>query len=263
LRQLELDVTSDVLIVGHREDAVARRLDAALAARGHSAAWFDGPAAARLFTIRVTAAGNQVAPDMPMFVRPLPWWDVQAEATPDGRFLRNECYAAFWAAAALSCRPVINRPTPEGTAYRVTAGSLQTEAGGRGEIHASGPEQIAEDDGAFWGENAEYRVSTLATLPVGVPVRARRVDLEAGYEIVTVVGAQSFLATTDPRSAAHDLATRSIRLARQFGVHFGAVTWAITDDAAEAVRLNPNPGENELRYRWADVLDALCRDLLA
>lgn len=254
-------MTSDVLIVGRREDAVARRLEAALAARGHNAAWLDGPAAARLFTIRVTAGGNQVAPDMAMFVRPLPWWDVEAEATPDGRFLRNECYAAFWAAAALSHRPVINRPTPDGPAYRLTVGSLKTEAGG--EIHASGPEQIVEDVGAFWGENAEYRVGPLATLPRGVPVRARRVDVGAGYEIVTVVGAQSFPATMDPRSAAHDLAARSIELARQFGVHFAAVAWAVTNDTAEAVRLNPNPDESELRYRWADIMDALCRDLLA
>jgi hypothetical protein len=36
----------------------------------------------------------------------------------------------------------------------------------------------------------------------------------------------------------------------------------VTDDTAEAVRLNPYPDETELRYRWADVLDALCRDLL-
>jgi hypothetical protein len=263
LRQLELDVTSDVLIVGHREDAVARRLEAALAARGHNAAWLDGPAAARLFTIRVIAVGNQVAPDMPMFVRPVPWWDTDAQASPDARFLRNECYAAFWAAAALCRRSVINRPTPDGPVYRLTAGSLGTDAAGLGEIHASGPEQVAEDDGAFWGENTEYRVGALAMLPSGVPVRARRVDLGAGYEIVTVVGAQAFPATTDPRSAAHDLAARSIGLARRFRVHFATVTWAVTDDTAEAVRLNPNPDESELRYRWADVLDALCRDLLA
>jgi hypothetical protein len=255
----------DVLIISRPEDDVSRRLETALAARGHRATWLDGPGAARLFTIRVTATGDQVVPDLPMFVRPVPWWDGGTEATPDARFLRNECFATFWAAAALCGRPVINRPTPEGAVYRLTAGSLKTHVAGRGEIHASGPEQIAEDDddGAFWGENAEYRVSALATLPADVPVRARRVDVEAGYEIVTVVGAQAFPATTDGRSAVHDLAARSIALARQFGVQFAAVTWAVTDDMAEAVRLNPTPGESELRYRWADVLDALCRDLLS
>jgi hypothetical protein len=198
-----------------------------------------------------------------MFVRPVPWWDGDTEAEPDARFLRNECFATLWAAAALCGRPVINRPTPEGPVYRLTTGSLGTHVAGGGEIHASGPEQIAEDDGTFWGENGKYSVGALATLPADVPVRARRVDVGAGYEIVTVVGAQAFPATTDVRSAVHDLAARSVELARQFGVQFATVTWAVTDYMAEAVRLNPTPYESELRYRWADVLDALCRDLLA
>lgn len=259
-----MGVLGDVLLISRPEDGVTRRLEAALTARGHSTTWLDGPAAARLFTIRVTAAGDQVMPDLPMFVRPVPWGDGDTEAEPDARFLRNECFATFWAAAALCARPVINRPTLEGSVYRLTAGSLRTRGAGGAEIHASGPEQIAEDDdGTFWGENDEYRVGALATLPADVPVRARRVDVGAGYEIVTVVGAQAFPATTDVRSAAHDLAARSVELARQFGVQFATVTWAVTDDMAEAVRLNPTPYETELRYRWADVLDALCRDLLA
>ena len=259
-----MGVLGDVLLISRPEDGVTRGLETALTARGHSATWLDGPGAARLFTIRVTAAGDQVVPDLPMFVRPVTWWDTDTEAEPDARFLRNECFATFWAAAALCGRPVINRPTPGGPVYRLTAGSLRTHGAGRGEIHASGPEQIAEDDdGAFWGENAEYRVGALATLPADVPVRVRRVNVGAGYEIVTVVGAQAFPATTDARSAVHDLAARSIELARQFGVQFATVTWAVTDDMAEAVRLNPTPYESELRYRWADVLDALCHDLLA
>ena len=253
----------DVLLISRPEDSVTRRLGTALTARGHRATWLDGPEAARLFTIRVTAAGDQVMPDLPMFVRPVPWWDGDTEAEPDTRFLRNECFATFWAAAALCGRPVINRPTPEGPVYRLTAGSLGTHGAGGAEIHASGPEQIPEDAGTFWAENDEYRVGALATLPADVPVRARRVEVGAGYEIVTVVGAQAFPATTDVRSAAHDLAARSVELARQFGVQFATVTWAVTDDIAEAVRLNPTPYESELCYRWADVLDALCRDLLA
>jgi hypothetical protein len=56
---------------------------------------------------------------------------------------------------------------------------------------------------------------------------------------------------------------RGFELAPRFRVHFATITWALTEDAAEAVRLNPNPDESELRYRWADVLDALCRDLQA
>lgn len=259
-RPTELRVTSDVLIVGRPEDGVARRLRAALTHRGLRATWIDGPMAARLFTIRVTSAGDTITPDLPMFIRPVPWWNGYAEATPDSRFLSNECYATFWAAAALCSRPVINRPTPEGAVCRLTPGSFGTP--GRGEIRASGPEQIVEDEDV-WGENADFRVGPIATLVAGVPVRARRTDMRAGYEIVTVVGAEAFPATTDPRSAAYELASRSVELARRFRVHFATITWALTEDAAEAVRLNPHPDESELRYRWADVLDALCRDLQA
>jgi hypothetical protein len=258
-----LDVTGHVLIVSRREDAVVRRLESALAVRGHSTVWLDGPTAARQFTVRVTAAGNLVEPDIPLFVRTVSWSGGDAEGTPDAQFLRNECYATFWAAAALSRRPVINRPTGDGPVYRQTVGSLATDKAGCKEIYASGPEQIAEDGRVLWGENAEFRVGELALLPAGVPVRARPVDVAAGYEIVTVVGARAFPATTDARSAQYDLASRSVELARRFSVHFAAVTWAVTDDTAEAVRLNPSPDESEVRYRWTDVLDALCRDLLA
>jgi len=256
-------VTGDVLIIAHRADGVARRLEAALAARGRTASWLDGPAAARLFTIRVTAEGNVVTPELPIFIRPTQWWDGKSEATPDSRFLRNECHATFWAAAALASRPVINRPTPEGTVYPQTAGTLADTIAQFGEIHASGPEQIAEADGSFWGETVDSRVGPLATLPANVPLRARQVDPRAGYEIVAVVGSEAFLATRDRRSVQHGLAARSVALAHKLGVHFATVTWAVTDDAASSVRLNPSPQEHELRYRWADVLDALCRDLLA
>lgn len=256
-------MTGDVLIVSRPEDDVARRLAAALSARGRSFTQVDGPTAARLFTIQSTASGEEVAPDVPMFVRPAPWWSGGAEITPDARFLGSECFATFWAAATLSRSPVINRPTLDGSVYRLTAGTLAAYSVGRGEIHASGPEQIEEKDGAFWAETADFRVGVLAALPADAPVRARRVDVGAGYEIVTVVGGEAFPATTDPRSVAHDLGTRSIALARQFHVHFASVTWSVTDDTAEAVRLNANPDKSDLRYRWADVLDALCRNLLA
>jgi hypothetical protein len=253
----------EVLIISRLEDSVSRRVEAALMTRGHRVTWFHGPGAAQRFTIRVTARGDQVEPDLPMFVRPVYWWDGSKDLTPDERFLRSESFATIWAATALCDRPVINRPTPEGPVYRLTTGALKTHLAGRGEIHASGPEQITEDDGTFWGENAEFRVGALSTLPPRVPVRARRVLLEAGYEIVTVVGAQAFPATTDPRSKMHNLAARSIDITHQFGVQFATITWAVTDDVAEAVRLNPTPSEGDLRYRWADVLNALCRALLA
>ena len=256
-------MAGDVLIVARPYDGVARRLRAALSARGRQATWLDGPEIARLFTVRVGATATTVTPDVPIFVRPAPWWAPETEADADARFLRNECYATFWAAAALCDAPVINRPTLEGPVYRVTSGALTLEAGSGPEILTSSRTQIEDDDGTYWGETLDYRAGPLARMPAEEPVRARRVDVAAGYEIVTVVGAETFVATRDPRSEVHALAARSLALTRSADVLFATVAWAVTDTAAVPVRLNPTPDESELRYRQADVLDALCRELLA
>jgi hypothetical protein len=100
-------------------------------------------------------------------------------------------------------------------------------------------------------------------LAPGTPLRSRLIDPDALYEVVTVVGDRAYASTTDQRSQELHLEERSIQLTARAGLHFAAVTWAVHDDQAEAVRLNSDVRESETRFAWAEVENALCRDLVA
>ena len=256
---------ADVLIVAGKEDRVADRLRQELEGIGRRVAVLDGPSAARLFTIRVQPDGATVTPLPPMFVRASAWWYDDRSADADERFLRAEAYAAFWAAAALSKAVVINRIARGGGGGRMTAGALAASMEKPGpvcDIYASGPEFIEIGSGeTIWGEDCEFRVGSIAELRRGEPVRARKLNPAALYEIVTVVGYRAYPATTDPRTAELGLPERSAVLCRRLDTHFATITWAIDEHGAIPVRLNPSPEEGELRYAWRDVAQALCADL--
>jgi hypothetical protein len=258
-------VLADVLIVAGHQDRVAGRLRSDLEKIGRRVSMLDGPAAARLFTIRVQDDGVRVEPSPAMFVRASAWWHDRASTDADEQFLRAEAYATFWAATVLSKAVVINRIPPGGGIGRMTAGALAAllpTANGASDIYASGPEFIAEDgDDPLWGEDLEFRAGAIADLRRGEPLRARRLNPAALHEIVTVVGDRAFPATTDPRTAELGLPERSVVLCRRLGLHFAAVTWAVDEQGATAIRLNPVPEEAELRYAWRKVSQALCEDL--
>jgi hypothetical protein len=260
-----MGLAADVLIVAGPEDRVANRLQSDLEQIGRRVVMLDGPSAARLFTIRVRRDEVTVAPSPPMFVRASAWWYDGSSADADERFLRAEAYATFWAATALSAAVVINRIGPSGGVGRMTAGALAAAMGtpdATFDIYASGPEFIENETGeAIWGEDGEFRVGSIAELRRGEPLRARKLDPAALYEIVTVVGNRGFPATTDPRTAELGLAERSLALCHSLEVHFATITWVIDQQGATPVRLNPAPEEAELRYAWRDVSEALCADL--
>src|SRR5262249_7856476 len=149
----------------------------------------DGPSAARLFTVRVQPEGAIVTPAPPTFIRSSAWWYNDGSADADERFLRAEAYAAFWAAAALSKAVVINRTARGGGGGRMTAGDLATAMGTHDatacDIYASGPEFIDNGTGeTIWGEDCEFRVASISELRPGEPLRARKLNPAALYEIV-------------------------------------------------------------------------------
>lgn len=259
-------LTADVLIVAGQEDRVADRLRRDLERIGRRVVVLDGPSAARLFTVRVRRDEVTVAPSPPMFVRASAWWYDFASANADARFLRGEAYATFWAATAMSKAVVINRAGPAGGVGRMTAGALAAATGvadAAFDIHASSPEFIEGGScSAIWGEDLEFRVGAITELRRGEPLRGRKLNPAALYEIVTVVGDRGFSATTDPRTTELGLAERSAALCRRLEVHFATITWAIDEQGATPVRLNPAPEEAELRYAWHDVSEALCSDLI-
>jgi len=254
----------DVVLIARHDDGVAIRLRECLQLRGARVALVDGPGAARLFTVRGTQEGTAVTPQLPVFIRPSAWWHVDTDDSADARFLRGECHATFWAALALTDATVINRLRRTGAIHRLTAAALAgSPTAGRApvvESFASGPDQFDDAEG-LWGEDIDYRTGALATLSADVPLRARRVEIDAGYEIVTVVGERAFAATTHPRTLGASLGPRSVGLVAGAGLHFATVTWALTAEDELPVRLNPAPDESELRYVWSDVSAALCADL--
>lgn len=263
---------SPVVIVASADDPVARRTAQALERRGRDALLLDGPSASRLFTIRVSGRGLEVTPELPLLIRPSAWWTELPRTEPDERFAVAESYSALWSVAALSPRPVINRPNGGGWPSDLTAGTIRPLAtAGPGqelaEVCASSPAHaaIGDPDPAglmLWGKNAEHLTGPVSSLPEGIPLRARPVDPAASYEIITVVGDRAISATADPRTLQLELPERSVQIARQAGLHFAAVTWSVGAEAIP-VRLSAHPTEAELRYSWAEVEDALCTDLIA
>jgi hypothetical protein len=262
-----MEFSADVLIVAREDDSVAMRLRRALEKKRLCVSQVDGPAAARIFTIRAQSDSTSVVPSLPMFVRASAWWQDETSHDPDERFLRLEEYATFWAAASIVRAPVINRPGRNGPIMRMTWGEI---AGMRSphpwaaesEIYASGPELISSADGDMWGEDTNFVSAPINYLQPSVPLRARKLNPHALYEIITVVGTRAFSATEDPRSVELDLAGQSLALAQKVEAHFASITWAIDDAKATPIRLNAAPEEAELRYSWNEVADALCQDLM-
>ena len=210
-----------------------------------------------MFTIRVRAGATTITPYVAMLARASAWWHSKEE-NPDERFLRSEAYATFWAAASLSTGPVINRPAKDGFIGRMTWSALGVALSSHsttcdGEFHASGPECFTDVDETIWGEDCEFHVAPIGDLRLSVPIRARRINLRALYEIVTIVGDRAFTAAAISRSSVLQLKEKSINIARSLGLHFATVTWAIDKGGAVPVRLNGTPDESELLF----VLDAM------
>jgi hypothetical protein len=262
-----MNLSGTVLIVAGAADTVATRLRGILETAGQRVAYLDGPSAARIFTVRVTENSTSVLPIIPMFIRASAWWHDMTRENTDERFLRAEAYATFWAATALSPAVVINRPRKDVNIDRLTAGMIATQVSSGAwsldpEVYASGPEVISgEHDDSLWGEDIECTVAPVRDLRRGVPLRARKLNPHAHYEIVTVVGSRAFLATQDARSSELNVVHTSVSLAQAVGMHFGTIIWAIDDEGATPVRLNACPEEAELRYAWKEVATALCEDL--
>jgi hypothetical protein len=259
------DTKPDVLIVAAQNDGVAIRFGSDLRAKGKHVLHMDGISAARLFTIRVRQDCTTVTPSIPMFVRASCWWrENWQEQTADERFLRAEAQGTFRAVMSVLNAPVINRLS--GTT-RMTWGPIASMFPSNGdeampEIHASGPEMFASPDDSLWGESGDYVVAPISEFQTGTPLRCRRIDADALYEIVAVVGGRAFAATTDPRSQELDLTAQSVALVRDVGMNFATVTWAISGNRAMPVRLNAAPELSELRYAWSEISESLCADLL-
>lgn len=255
-------ISGDVLIVAGGDDPVAHRVADDLQARRVSTEWLDGPTAALQFTVEMTGSTVAVDPVVPMFIRPSAWWACVPPSDVDAVFLRSEQYGTLWAAAALTAAPVLNRPRRRSASERWTAAAIAAidPAGDARieEVYASASGEVprgSEPD--WWAEDAKYRVTPLAEAADGWPVRARRINPDALYEVVTVVGDAGFAATRDPATNRYGLVERSVALVHRAGFGFAAVTWAIDDAGPLPVQLNAAPEEHEVMYAWDGIGAAL------
>ena len=270
------------MVLASVEDRLATRVARAVEDKGRTALYLDGPAAARLFTVKVDGGAAEVTPALPMFVRNSAWWRSNPPTTADERFIVGENYSMVWAVAALCPATVINRPSRRGWADHFTPGTIAPLLDGEvphglAEVYASSPTVVgigAKQAGDLpspgpvaaglpWGKNVDQATGPVGDLAQGTPLRARLVDPDALYEVATVVGERAFLSTNDPRSKELHLARRSAQLAARAGLHFATVTWAVHNDQAEPVRLNSDVRESEARFVWPEVENALYEDLVA
>jgi hypothetical protein len=271
-----------IVVLASTEDRLATRVARAVEDRGRTALYLDGPAAARLFTVKVDGAAGKVTPELPMFVRNSAWWRSKAPTSADERFIVGENYSMVWAVTALCPATVINRPSRNGWVDHFTPGTIAPLVDGEvpqglTEVYASSPAvvglgtkqagDLASGGPATaslpWGKNVDQATGPVGDLAPGTPLRARLVDPDALYEVVTVVGERAFASTNDPRTKELRLVERSTSLAAKAGLHFATVTWAVHADQAEPVRLNSDVRESETRFAWPEVENALCEDLVA
>jgi hypothetical protein len=261
-----LPANPEVLVVAGPDDQLARHLHEAASSRGLRCAHLDGPSAARMFTITVDEDGARVWPDIPLFVRASAWHD-DGGASSDERFLRNEAYATFWAAAALCKSPVINRPARRSSLGRLTVSAIAPRMGspagnGHRELYVSDPAMALERlDPPIWGEDIDFRTKEISALRPKVPARLRTVDPDACYETIAIVGTRAFAAADDQHSRRYGLMARSAEIAARFGLHFATITWMVSAATATPVRMSAEPNMAELRTCRDAVLECIWEDL--
>jgi hypothetical protein len=259
----------DVCIVASEADPLAREVASSCARRGYAARILDVASAARLYSISVGDGGAVVEPDIPMLLRLPPPKD--ARGSFDEAFSESECFAALFAAAALSTRPVINRPQSGSLSGRISQSSALTalrsgDVSVVGEVFASAPPEPGKADAErVWciQELTTFQTRLWPSSPNGRgPFRAKWLDAHLAYEMVVVLDQDAWRSTAvDLRGL--ELEERSVDLVSSLDLRFAVVTWAISrsHSSAEFVRIDPYPSLTQVRGVWGNLGPALLQAL--
>jgi hypothetical protein len=260
----------DLVVVGEPEDRLAAELAARARAEGRSVLFAGIAACIERIVVATSCDSCRVDPDVPMLLRLPP--PPATLLPPDEAFHRGERLAMLWAAAALCRSPVINRPGTGGFSGRCSPSAALTEirAGvfaGRTEVFSRVPPPPAGMDatGGIWclQDTVTHSTTCWPDVPVGIgPYRARPVDPDEAYELVTVVGESAWRASTVPLESLA-LEARSIALVAALELTFAVVTWAVSRQGARGVpaRVNPFPTLEQVRHVWPEVASTLLRVL--
>jgi hypothetical protein len=264
----------DVLIVGSLSDGVVRETAILLEERSRRVTVADTETAARLFTIRVERGETTVEPDLPIFLRATSPPAVRAGF--DDAFLHGESLATLWAAAALCRSPVINRPTTYALAGNISASAAINErrAGiysGNIEVFAGSRPCPPEPDSASgfpfrkqWYAQAQgdWRATPWQEASRNGVYRARWASVDPAYDIVVVLGAQTWRCTTVPLDHL-GLEQRSRAICGRLKLQFAALIWDIAPDlqSAALARVDPYPSMEQIQYVWLGLGPAIAEAL--
>jgi len=217
---------------------------------------------ARTLTVEHENARAKVWPETPLLLRPLRGAGTADEET---RFCWNEQFSTLWSAAALTSKPVINRPNECGWGGRITFSSALTEQRCHGAVAA--PESYWHGlpppaDGMFHQDLTTW--TTVESPGEDAYVRSRLLPRCRGWDQVIVVGKSAF------RVTAADLGSwaieeESLTVAASLRLEFATVSWAIPEEGTRGVlaRVNPFPALAEVMPVWNEVSSTLLSVLLS
>lgn len=212
-------------------------------------------------TIVQNGTSVRVEPACALLLRPLRPQDAMRDA--DERFAHTEVFSTLWSAAAMTARPVINRPNAWGWSARVSASAVVTQQ--RAGMRDAAPEAYwhAMPPGAAFRYHQSLETWAVVDDPSGTRFgRSRALARPRGWEQVIVVGTEGFRVTRADVGD-RDIEADSVDVATRLGVRFATVSWAIPFGEAPAAlaRVNPFPSVQECRPVLTDVCAALLRSL--
>lgn len=260
----------DAIIIAQKGDHVAEHLRIASVEKGYNFEIVHPVEASRILTTFVSRGRSQVAPQVPMFLRP---FEISQErSNRECAFAIDEALAALYSAAALTRATVINRPTNNGYLSPVFLSSVVTELRlgipvENKEIFARHVHRPALFDNTLTYSVRDEHIGSVAdgSLPVTTagPFRTR---IERAYdrlEAFIVLGSDSW-ACSDASAQHSDLANDSVRCIARSGLVFGTVFWAVRDNPYNArfAGLDPFPHWDYMRFVWARLGPCLVEYLI-
>lgn len=254
--------TSEIAVVDEADDLLGASFARWAAGQGVPVVRHRLAGAARAMTVVVAGGRVEVSPAWSLLLRPLR--SPEPPASPDTRFGWSEAFATLWAAAALSGRPVVNRPDAWGWLSGLSASIV------RNQRRAGLPVPAAE---AYWHQlpppgGYRYHQDLDTRQTAGDPAmirfgRSRALPATRGWEQVVVVGGEGFRVISagagDP-----DPVPASLAVADRLSLSFATVSWAVPAGPGPAVlaQVNPFPTLHECRPVICQVFPALLRRLL-
>jgi hypothetical protein len=251
-----------VVIVDETEDLFSAAFVSWMGRHGVSASRMRLQQLARMVSLKHDARGVSASPAVPLLLRPLK--GLPTPATEEERFVAGEEFAAVWSFAALSPRPVINRPSAHGWAGLAAFSSMVT---------ARRLQQADTPPEAIWHGTQPCQTfgvhQDTSSFVVQAQVdgqrfyRSRALPPLRGTELVVVARGQGHRVTSADLEG-YDVEKRSVDLVRAADLRFATIAWGVPTDGSAPVftRLNPYPNYYDCVPVLNEVMEALLNDLL-